>query len=150
MGKISSIKQTIFQTIYGWCYRICFCFALCVVVCHFKENRSGMIILSIISLLILFLIEDDEILIYDDFFIFQKKYFFNLIRLNKKFNYSDILETDASGTYKFPNNFFIVQNDKAVKKIGALLYLRELEKAKVQINKQIEIYKKTKEKFFTK
>ena len=145
MDRILSIKLTISQIIFRWFSRIIFCFFIGASIYHFDENRSGMIMLVIIFSLFIIWMGEEEILIYDKSFIFQKRYCFNLIRVNKIFQYSEIYETDAAGNDNFSNalnRFCVAQNDKKNIIIKTRFHLRELEKAKLHINKQIEIYKK--------
>jgi hypothetical protein len=145
MEKILSIKLPLAQIILSWCLRIMISFFICACIYNVNENPIGLVSLSFLLLLpLIFLIIEEKILIYKDCFIFQKKYFFNLVRKEKKFNYLEILETDASGinmiNHGILNKFHIIQNDKNII-IKTQLFRSNLEKAKEQINQQIKIYK---------
>ena len=141
MQKIASIKFPLIQITFYWLLRFLFCFIIYDSLYHYNENPMAVIIVSLMLLiLIIFLIQEHEIIVYDEFFIFRKKYFFNLIQKDKRFNYSDILETDGLGRRR-PTHFYIIQNDKKIT-INTLFFYSDLIKAKEQINKQINIYKR--------
>ena len=151
---------SVFQIILRWIVRfilgiICF---LCLT--HFNENY-GVLILSGLCLFWIALMNEDEILVYEDSFVFRKKYFLNLLKYNYKFNFSEIIDTDLTGHHEFidyrnflpsyieggddhVNKLFVRLNDNTIKTIKTFIYKSDLEETCSQINKLVLL---TKEKF---